>query len=73
MKGKYRLVDKFSVISFELSPDSSKDDIKNFEEIKDIRDKFMHGNDIDISNLPTNDTMKLLRKYLKLLIESKPA
>jgi len=73
MKDKYRLVDKFSVISFELSPDSSEDDIKSFEEIKGIRDKFMHGNDIDISNLPTNDTTKLLRKYLKLLIESKLA
>ena len=71
MEGKYKLIDKFSVISFELSPDSSEDDIKSFEEIKDIRDKFMHGNDIDISNLPTNDTTKLLRKYLKLLVESK--
>lgn len=73
MKDKYRLVDKFSVISFELSPDSSEDDIKSFEEIKDIRDKFIHGKDIDISDLPTNDTTKLLRKYLKLLIELKLA
>jgi hypothetical protein len=66
MKDKYRLTDKFSVVSFELSPDSSEEDIKSFEVIKDVRDKLMHGHDISVSSLPTEDARKLLRKYLKL-------
>ena len=66
MKDKYRLTDKFSLVSFELSPETSKEDIRRFEDIKDIRDKLMHGHDIAISSLPTEDTRKLLRKYLKL-------
>lgn len=66
MKDKYRLTDKFSVVSFELSPDTSEEDIKRFEDIKDVRDKLMHGHDIAVSSLPTEDTRKLLRKYLKL-------
>ncbi len=66
MKDKYRLADKFSVVSFELSPDTSEGDIKRFEEIKDVRDKLMHGHDIAVSSLPTEDARKLLRKYLKL-------
>lgn len=66
MKDKYRLADKFSVVSFELSPDTLEGDIKRFEEIKDVRDKLMHGHDIAVSSLPTEDARKLLRKYLKL-------
>jgi len=66
MKDKYRLTDKFSMVSFELSPDTSEEDIKRFEDIKDIRDRLMHGHDIAVSSLPTEDTRKLLRKYLKL-------
>lgn len=66
MKDKYRLTDKFSLVSFELSPETSEEDIRRFKDIKDVRDKLMHGHDIAISSLPTKDTRKLLRKYLKL-------
>lgn len=66
MKDKYRLTDKFSVVVFELSPDSSEEDIKSFKLIKDMRDNLMHGHDISVSSLPTEEARKLLRKYLKL-------
>lgn len=69
MNDKYRLTDKFSLISSELSPDSSDEDIKQFEVIKGIRDTFMHAHDIPISTLPTENTRILLKKYLKLYVQ----
>ena len=69
MKGKYRLSDKFALLAFVLAPDSSGNDIEDFERIKRIRDNLMHGKDVTIGDLPTHDTRKLLRKYLRLYIE----
>ena len=66
MKDKYRVSDKFSIISLELSGESASDDIQIFDEIKGIRDKLMHGHDVNINTLPIFETQKLLRKYLKL-------
>ena len=69
MKDKYRLTDKFSLVVFELSLESSDEDIETFERIKTVRDKLMHGQDIKVSSLPTDDARKLLRKYLKLYLQ----
>ena len=67
MKDKYRLSDKFSVLSFELASSSSyEEDIDKFEQIKNIRDKLMHGQEVHISSLPIDETRMLLCKYLKL-------
>ena len=69
MKDKYRLTDKFSFIASELSPDSSEEDIESFERIKEVRDKLMHGHEITVSTLPTEETRKLLQNYLKLRVQ----
>lgn len=71
MEVKYNVTDKFIVICFQLAPESPNEDIKTFERIKDIRNRIMHGKDVAFSSLPTEDTGKLLRKYLKLHVERK--
>ncbi|MCJ7676049.1 MAG: hypothetical protein MUO33_12985 [Sedimentisphaerales bacterium] len=63
-KGKYRLQDKFMVISACLSDESEKD-LEEFVSTKKVRDKFLHGVRIDHSNLPTERTILLVRKYLR--------
>lgn len=69
MKDKYRLSDKFALLSFELVPDSAEREAEDFERIKGFRDNLMHGQDVDADTLPTEDVRRLLRKYLKLHIE----
>jgi len=66
MKDKYRLVDKFCVISSILAPDNMDIDVAQFEAVKKTRDRLMHGQDVPIATLPTHETQILLRKYLKL-------
>jgi len=72
MKGKYSLRDKFIVIVSMLS-DDAEDDLQQFVNAKKFRDKLLHGEDIEENELPINDVIRLVRKYLTLhLIESKP-
>lgn len=66
MSDKYRLSDKFSVISGELADSSVEQDQATFESIKLVRDKLLHGEDVSIASLPTADAKRLLRKYLRL-------
>ncbi len=74
MKDKYRLSDKFALISFELSPDTAAQDVATLERIKGIRDKLIHGGHGEVgTTLPINDTRNLLRKYLGLHIQSRRA
>jgi hypothetical protein len=71
MNDKYRLTDKFSLIAFELSKDADVTvDVEIFQEIKEMRDKLLHGVEIDSSKLPTEKTRTLLRKYLRLRIQT---
>ena len=70
MSDKYRLADKFSVISGELAdPSSVEQDQATFESIKLARDKLLHGEDIPLASLPTADARRLLRKYLRLHLD----
>lgn len=72
MKGKYSLKDKFIVIVSMLS-DDAENDLQQFVNAKKVRDKLLHGEDIEENELPINDVIRLARKYLALhLIESKP-
>lgn len=66
MSDKYRLSDKFSVISGELADSNLEQDQAMFESIKLFRDKLLHGEDLPLANLPINDAKRLLRKYLRL-------
>ena len=66
MSDKYRLNDKFSVISSELADLSVEQDQAIFDSRKAVRDKLLHGEDIALASLPTADAKQLLRKYLRL-------
>lgn len=66
MSDKYRLSDKFSVISGELADASTEADQITFDSIKLVRDKLLHGESISLTNLPTAEAQRLLRKYLLL-------
>lgn len=71
MKDKYGLGDKFSLVCYELSRDSAIEDIDKFKQIKGIRDKLLHGQEVNISSLPIKDLRYLVRKYLKLHMKAK--
>jgi hypothetical protein len=66
MKDKYRLKDKFSLISSRLCPNDSDADTTIFNDIKKLRDKILHGADICEVILPVDSCQNLLRKYLSL-------
>lgn len=70
MSDKYRLSDKFSVISGELADSSVEEDQSAFEAIKLVRDKLLHGEQIPLASLPTAEAKRLLRKYLQLHLTS---
>lgn len=69
MSDKYRLSDKFSVISSELADLIVEQDQAIFDSIKLFRDKLLHGEDISLASLPTADAKRLLRKYLRLHLD----
>ncbi|MBD9405431.1 hypothetical protein IB236_08805 [Acidovorax sp. ACV02] len=70
MSDKYRLSDKFSVISSELADSNVEADQLAFESIKLVRDKLLHGEDVPLAGLPIAETKRLLRKYLQLHLTS---
>jgi hypothetical protein len=73
MKDKYRLMDKFIVLSACLSQDETEVDMKDFASIKEKRDDFFHGKSVNEEALPTAKTLGLLKKYLRLHITPKGA
>jgi len=71
MKDKLRLVDKFSVIASILDPTGASGDIDKFSEIKKVRDEFFHALQGGDSGFPTEATLSLFRKYLRLHVAHK--
>jgi hypothetical protein len=72
MQDKYRITDKFVIVVACLGEnESTESDIDDFESIKEKRDSLLHGNLIDESSLPINETIRLLKKYLSRHIDTK--
>lgn len=69
MKGKYRLLDMFTVVAVTLSPDSADEDINEFANLKETRDELFHGGILNESQLPAHRALALARRYLRLHIE----
>ncbi len=65
MRDKYTLVIKLSVISIFIEGDNETDDIDKFKEIKKIRDKIFHGEDIEEDSLPIRELQLLFEKYFR--------
>lgn len=70
MKGKYRLLDKFSLIAANLVDSDAEADVTRFKAIKDQRDKYFHTMNSTPDTLPTAAATELLRKYLRLVLQS---
>jgi hypothetical protein len=67
LKDRLRLNDKFLIIASCLNPDSGLlADLELFDKIKELRDKYFHGQTID--EFPIEDLEKLINKYLDLHI-----
>lgn len=66
MSDKYRISDRFSLVSSSLDPAGADIDLAEFSTLKKIRDRLMHGAEVPLDTLPTARTEKLLRKYLNL-------
>jgi hypothetical protein len=66
MQDKYRLLDKFVIISSELAPLTTDADIVVFQRSKDIRDGFSHGDSIDEKTVPVEEIQELIKKLLLL-------
>jgi hypothetical protein len=69
MKEKYRLLDKFTVVTVVLAPDDSDGDISEFADLKNARDALFHAGASDESQLPANRALTLARKYIRLHVE----
>lgn len=65
MGDKYNIADKFAVLSVYLDDENSKDEVRIFRELKGVRDRLSHGEEIDDSGLPTVDIQRLFEKYLR--------
>lgn len=66
MKDKYRIVDKFLVITAVLDAENATTDVESFKSLKSVRDNMFHKFDTLPKLLPTEDVQKLFKKYLKL-------
>lgn len=67
-KDKFTLMNKFRMMCLYLNNQDECSDVESFRELKDTRDKLLHGDEIDLKSLPIFDTQNLLRKYLSTYI-----
>lgn len=67
---KFSLMSKFKMICLYLNKQGECSDVESFKRMKDIRDKFFHGDELDFKSLPIIETQNLLRKYLSIYIQS---
>lgn len=65
MADKYGLADKFAVLSMYLDDERKDDEVRVFRELKNVRDRLSHGEELDESTLPTKDVQRLFDKYLR--------
>jgi hypothetical protein len=73
MKDKYRLTDKFLLIASVLAPATADEDRDVFDGAKRLRDKLLHGVDVPDDALQVQPILDLLRRYLRLHLESATA
>ena len=66
MKDKFRIADKFSVISSQLGGDEAPGDVSSFIGVKAVRDSFFHSVEASPEALPADQARRLLKKYLLL-------
>jgi hypothetical protein len=65
MGDKHNLAAKFAVLSAYLDDDRTEDEVRIFRELKGVRDRLSHGEELEESSLPTRDIQRLFEKYLR--------
>ena len=65
MGDKYNLADKFAVLSVYLDDARAADEVRIFRDLKGVRDRLSHGEEVDEATLPTKDVQRLFDKYLR--------
>lgn len=70
MKDKYGLNDKFAASAVQLAPNEADRDLETMKEVKRIRDRLFHGEQVDEDALPVDQALYLARKYLRLHLEA---
>jgi len=73
MKDKYRLAEKFLVLSACPHGDDAELDMKAFKSMKIKRDNLFHGKLKNEEALPVAEVLQLLKKCLRLHITAKHA
>ena len=57
--------DKFAVLSVYLDDTAAQDEVRTFRELKGVRDRLSHGEEVEEAALPTRDVQRLFDKYLR--------
>jgi hypothetical protein len=70
MSSKYRPTDKFALIASLLCPEDADEDVGQFKQAKEDRDKLLHSQDVNEANLPVQTVQELVRKYLRIHLAS---
>jgi hypothetical protein len=65
MGDKYNLADKFAVLSVYLDDAGAEDEVRIFRDLKGIRDRMSHGEEVEEATLPTRSVQRLFDKYLR--------
>lgn len=65
MGDKYKLADKFGVLSVYLDDAQADDEVPIFRDLKGVRDRLSHGEDVEEAALPTKEVQRLFDKYLR--------
>lgn len=65
MGNKHNLADKFAVLTVYLDDAHIEDEVNAFRELKRVRDRMSHGEEVEEESLPTRDVQRLFDKYLR--------
>jgi hypothetical protein len=64
MSDKHNLVDKFAVLSVYLDHENRAEEVERFRDLKRVRDRLSHGEELDEHTLPTKEVQRVFDKYL---------
>lgn len=65
MGDKHNLTDKFAVLAIYLDDAQAADEVRIFRELKGVRNRLSHGEELDEATLPTKEVQRLFDKYLR--------
>ncbi|MEZ4713622.1 MAG: hypothetical protein R3A44_40920 [Caldilineaceae bacterium] len=70
-KNNHGLIDKFTFICSVLCPAEANNDLSDFKKINKARNSLFHGDDFQIDSLPSQQLLRLTKKYVRLHVSAK--